>query len=493
MKIKNGYKFELNGWTYISIEGTPYNRGFAHGYLLADEIKDAFNTYKFSLYDSTGLDLNFFLGVSNYFFKKPTQENHPEFFEELKGITDGANKRNAKITLDKLILFNNMASIEYAISHLSEYINDIPELNTSTYNSIKLIPKEGGSKDRCSAFMAIGNYTQDGKICCAHNSFDDFLSGQTIRFIIDVKPTNGNRFLYQGGPGCISSQTDFFVTGSGFIGTETTIGGFTKYKYGDPITCRIRKCMQYANTLDDYVSFLTINNAGDYANSWLIGDTKNNEIMRIELGLEYTNIEKKNNGYFIGFNATYDPRIRNLECSNSGFDDIRRHQGARKVRLEQLMEEHKGKINLALAQEIISDHYDVYLNKINPSSRSVCSHYELDDRAFMSQSDRPLPYQPRGAVDGTACDTLCAKNMSFMAKWGSSCDIGFNREEFINKHMQWKRFSPYLLDRPTRPWTLFKSGMKYNNNNNNNNNKTNRRKFNKINKINKTNKINKKE
>ena len=175
--------------------------------------------------------------------------------------------------------------------------------------------------------------------------------------------------------------------------------------------------------------------------------------MRIELGLEYINIEKKKNGYFIGFNATYDPRIRNLECSNSGFDDIRRHQGARKVRLEQLMEEHKGTINLALAQEIISDHYDVYLNKINPCSRSVCSHYELDDRAFMSQADRPLPYQPRGAVDGTACDTLCAKNMSFMAKWGSSCDIDFNTQAFIKQNMQWKRLGSYLLDRPSKPCT----------------------------------------
>ena len=66
--------------------------------------------------------------------------------------------------------------------------------------------------------------------------------------------------------------------------------------------------------------------------------------MRVELGLEYVNVERKKNGYFIGFNAPYDARIRNLECVNSGFDDIRRHQGARKVRLEELMEQHKGKI-----------------------------------------------------------------------------------------------------------------------------------------------------
>jgi len=66
--------------------------------------------------------------------------------------------------------------------------------------------------------------------------------------------------------------------------------------------------------------------------------------MRIELGLSYVNVEKKKNGYFIGFNAPYDPRIRNLECVNTGFYDIRRHQGARRVRLEQFMKKHKRRI-----------------------------------------------------------------------------------------------------------------------------------------------------
>ena len=187
--------------------------------------------------------------------------------------------------------------------------------------------------------------------------------------------------------------------------------------------------------------------------------------MRIELGLDFVNIEKKKNGYFIGFNAPYDARIRHLECVNTGFDDIRRHQGARKVRLEQLMDEHKGKLNTDIAQKILGDHYDVYLNKENPCSRTCCSHYDLDDRAFMSQSDRPLPYQPRGAVDGIVCDTENAKNMSLICKWGSSCNIPFNKNDFIKKNIQWKRFGPYLNDRPDQPWTLFSAVHKTNKNN----------------------------
>ena len=45
-----------------------------------------------------------------------------------------------------------------------------------------------------------------------------------------------------------------------------------------------------------------------------------------------------------------------------GFYDRRRHQGARMVRLEQLMKEHKGKIDIGIGQDVLGDHYDIYLN-----------------------------------------------------------------------------------------------------------------------------------
>jgi hypothetical protein len=456
MKINNGYRFEKNGWIYISIKGEAFERGFAHGKLLKKEIQEAIKTMKWNIYDSHGLDIHFFKDFSNFIFKQPMQKNYPEIFEELKGISKGAS-----VNLDELILWNNIASLDYAFPKIEKYLDEMPHIKKQFGNLLENLSSigqmEGGAKDKCSAFMAVGDYTHDKKIVCAHNSFDNFIDGQFFNIIIDIKPKNGHRILFQSAPGYISSQTDFFINSKGFIGTETTIGGFTSYKHGNPISCRIRKCMQYANNLDDYVKFLKEGNSGDYANSWLIGDTKKNEIMRIELGLEFVNVERKKNGYFIGFNAPYDARIRNLECNNTGFDDIRRHQGARKVRLEQLMNENKGKINIEIAKMIIADHYDVYLNKTNPCSRTCCSHYELDDRAFMSQADRPLPYQPRGAVDGCVVDSESCKKMGLWGRWGSSCGIPFIVNDFIHQNIQWKRFGPWLKDRPSQPWTFFKS------------------------------------
>jgi hypothetical protein len=120
------------------------------------------------------------------------------------------------------------------------------------------------------------------------------------------------------------------------------------------------------------------------------------------------------------------------------------------------MDEHKGKLNIEIAKEIISDHYDVYLLKDdNPCSRTVCSHYDLDAREYMSEAGRPKPFSPRGAVDGIVCDTALAKNMSFIGRFGNSCGIPFVKEEFFKKHRQWDKFRPYVKDRLTQPWTEF--------------------------------------
>ena len=38
-------------------------------------------------------------------------------------------------------------------------------------------------------------------------------------------------------------------------------------------------------------------------NSWLLASAHTGEIMRLELGLKYQNVQRKMDGYFIGYNA----------------------------------------------------------------------------------------------------------------------------------------------------------------------------------------------
>ena len=215
--------------------------------------------------------------------------------------------------------------------------------------------------------------------------------------------------------------------------------------------------MQYSNNLSQFVDIMKKNNNGGYANTWLLGDNNTGEIMRYELGLEFYNVTTTKNGTFIGFNAPLDPRIRNLECSNTGYADIRRHQGARQVRLAQLMDKYYGKIDVEVAKDILADHYDIYLNEDNPCSRTVDGHYELDAREYMSQPGRPLPFQPRGTVDGKVMNSSMAENLTFVAIWGNSAGMEFNATEFLTEHIQWSHLNGYLKDRPSQNWTLFEA------------------------------------
>jgi hypothetical protein len=468
IKIKHGIKYKKNGWIYLSINGTASERGYANGFLLASELKEIFKMLEFNFMNSAGYSLEFFSEVISELYGPQIKNNYPEFYEEMENITLGANANGANLSLADIIMWNCYVSIDYLMGSVPFLIKKNKKLNkkyghlfasntaaASAADSGIKKSSEGGAKDHCTAFMAVGSYTKDGKIVCGHNSFDNFIDGQYFNVMLDLNPVEGHRLLMQTAPGCISSGTDYYVTSAGMICAETTIGGFNQFELKDPICCRIRKAMQYGKNLDECLQIIKHNNGGDYANSWLIGDTNTNTIMRIELGLKYINVEKKTDGYFIGFNAADDPRIRNLECSNPGYYDIRRHQGARRVRLTQLMDKYKGKIDVKIGEEILADHYDVYLNKINPCSRTCCSHYELDDRAFMSQSDRPKPYQPRGALDGIVCDTNSAKKMSLFARWGSSCGTSFEKTKYCNKNIQWKDQEPYLHDRLKQPWTEF--------------------------------------
>ena len=439
-KIKNGKSFEKNGWKYVSIYGKPKERGYAYGFLCAKDFKEIQIMLKFLMLESYGYDWDFFIKAVSDDFKELTKKDFHEFYLEMEGIVEGCCANGTKTDIDEIIAWNFYCSIPYWFSTKSD----------------SRVGKEGGAKDRCSAFMAVGDWTEDKKIVCAHNSFTDYIDGQYSNIILDLNPSEGFRFIMQTSACWIWSGTDFFVTAKGIVGTETTIGGFIPYEKRYPIGYRIRKAMQYGKSLDEYCEILIHENSGDYANSWLFGDTNTNEILRIELGLKYQNIERTKNGYFIGFNSVYDEKIRNFEVQDSGFYDIRRHQGARLVRLGDLMDENKGKLNIEIAKKIIADHYDVYLLKDNnPCSRTVCSHYDLDAREYMSDPSRPKPFAPHGAVDGIVCDTNLAKKMSFIGRFGNSCGIPFNKDEYCKKHRQFINFCPYLKDRPSEPWTEF--------------------------------------
>ena len=440
-----GYRFTQSGWVYLHIEGEPYQRGVQHGYLLAPELRTMRRALEGLTVLYTGKTWRFFVEAAQKMFvpKLPA-----EIKQEMEGIVAGARRAGLKLTLAEVATLNGY-------SELTGYW--WPKV-AAKYRYVKRVPRRRG---HCSAFIATGKATRGGRIVMAHNSWDDFVFGRFFNVIIDLEPKKGHRLLMQAQPGAVQSFTDYFVTSAGLIGTETTISGYDQFdEKGLPEFVRVRTAMQYADKPADFVRIMKTKNNGGYANSWLLGDIKTGEIMRFELGLRLWSVRRTTSGYFIGSNFPADPRLRNLECADTGYADIRVSVGARRVRLRQLMEKFFGRIDVETGKKVLADHYDVYLKKINPSSRTVEGHYERDDLAFFSLPGRPAPFQPRGCVDGKVTDSVLAGRMSFWARWGSSSGLPFKAAEFLQKHPQWRHLEPYLTDRPSRPWTRFQAGRK---------------------------------
>ena len=425
--LAKAYRVDKNGWIYLHIEGRPFERGFQRGFLTANEIDDFLNTTAYLLKFNTAKELDFFVKSSLKLFRGKVSS---EYIEEMKGMVAGMKTAGKNVTFEQMLFMNGFIDIWWYWW---------PQAKQSL---------EGG----CSAFIATGKTTADGGIVMAHNSWSSYALLRFCNIIVDIVPEKGHRILMQSWGPCIYSATDFFITGAGLIGTETTIGAFSGFdRRGTPVFERARKAMQYANTIDEWAQIMVKNNNGAYANSWLLGDIDTGEIARLELGLKNHSLERKKTGYFTGSNITDNIKILREE-TEAVYDDIRNNRIARRERWKQLMKKHHGKIDVDIAKKMLADHYDVYLQKEYPSSRTICGHYELDDGSVPGTYGA---YRPSGAIDGKVVDSNMAKSWQFWAKWASSCDIGFDAEKFLQKHTQYDWLKGHLKDLPPQPWTIF--------------------------------------
>src|ERR1700722_3431267 len=95
-------------------------------------------------------------------------------------------------------------------------------------------------------------------------------------------------------------------------------------------------------------------NNGGYANAWLVADTHNKEIANLERGVKHVTLQRAHDGYFVGSNFPANPELIRDEASDYPVADLSISGDARRVRWEQLMQENKGKIDVAAAQAFLA-------------------------------------------------------------------------------------------------------------------------------------------
>ena len=427
-----------NGWTFVHLQGTPHQVGFQNGYLLAPEIQDLVQVVKLEAEHDYKKEWSFFRDAAQNMFWPHIEQ---EYRDELQGIADGAAAHGAKVDVWDVIGIN-------ALTEWSYYNKEYDKEHGTKSASL-------GVPERCSAFVATGSYTKDGKVVIAHNNWSTYLEGERWTIIYDIVPAKGYRMLMDGLPGVIHSGDDFVVNSAGFAIPETTIGSFHGFDTnGIAEFVRARKAAQYSASIDDFARIMKEGNNGGYANTWLLADSKKNEIGRLELGLKNVTLERTTDGYFVGSNFPINEKLIREETDFKP-DDVTQSSVARHARWDQLMAENKGKIDVAAAQRFLGDHYDVIEKKNDPDERTLDGHIDLSPRG---DADWVGPYGTNGAVQNKAADAGMIAKMTFTAAAGHACGEHFKAVEHLSSHPEYAWQKNLQRDMDAHPWTVFSAG-----------------------------------
>jgi hypothetical protein len=433
-------RFERDGWIYVHLEGSPKQVGFQHGSLLATEIDDHLRVTKPLLLHESKKDWAFYRDAAE---KLLWPKIDSEYQLEIDGIVDGlASKGLTGIDRWDIVALN-------AIEELPGYY--VPWLDKQAGK-----PASTKAPGNCSAFIATGDWTKDGKIVIGHNAWTNYITGARWNVVFDIKPEKGHRFFMDGLPGVIVSDDDFGMNDAGIVITETTISGFAGFDTsGTPEFVRARKAMQYSDSIGDYVRIMTDRNNGGYANDWLVGDNKTGEIALFELGLKNFTVDRTTNGYFVGANFPVKPKLAKEE-TNFDYTKKGSSPNARRVRWEQLMAEFKGKIDAEAGKKFEADKYDVIEKRDGPTERSLCGTVEDSPRGIPEWDWSP--FYPGGTVQAKVADAGMITKLQMWAAVGRPCTTAFKADAYLAQRPEAAWAKGLLRDIPSGPWSLFAAG-----------------------------------
>ena len=430
-RLNGSVREENNGWVYARLQGSPRQIGYQYGYLLAPEIDDANKALQIYLLHDSGKDWKFYRQTSWKLYW-PKVDN--EYREELAGMAEGLKARGYPYDTNDMLAQNSWIDLDWYY---------IPYLNGKG---------ESKAPAQCSAFVATGSYTRDGRPVMAHNAWVDYVVGERWNLILDIRPQKGYRILMDAWPGFIHSGDDFVVNSAGLMITETTIFGFKGFdENGIPEFVRARKAEQYAASLDDFARIMTTGNNGGYANTWLVANANTGEIGELELGLKNVRFRRTCDGAYVGSNFPQDPNLIAQECDPALVPT--KFCADRRTRWTQLMATNKGKIDSELAKAFLADHYQVDTQKDLAGANTLCGHLDEEERPGI---EAPYPdHSASGAVQGKVMTADMAKHLGLWARMGHPCGTAFVAKDYLAKYPQFGYLAPYLKDMPGEPWTLF--------------------------------------
>jgi len=358
------FRYTDKGWTFVHIEGKPYQRGFQYGHLLAKEI--AAYMEKLSVRQNTDNPKAGWQELRTLADALMLRKYDTEYLEEMKGIAEGAAGAGASFS-GRPVDFLDIVTVNSVvdIGQLSEGLNRTAHpLSGLSFQSEDEESKSWERTHKCSSFLANGPATKDGRIVFSQLFMWSGYTGVHWDIICDVVPSEGHRLVYETFPGGIHSGADFYINSAGIMIGETTVLQTPFDSEGTPQSSRIRKAAQYGGSIDDVVRILTEHNNGLYTNDWLIGDLRANEIGILLLGTKKYKLWRSRTGEFPGgtdgfywsVNNAKDPDVRKEylpDATNAPFD-LNFFPSNRDLAFYDYYQREKGKIDGISAVNVIA-------------------------------------------------------------------------------------------------------------------------------------------
>lgn len=249
------------------------------------------------------------------------------------GIYDGAVCKNPQYNdLEARILQKEESAVSFQLGYgkcalsLGDvyFINAQMDLFDVVSNSLESTFGQHKS-DHCSAFLK----RTENDIYWTHNSWCGYLSqSHTITYLIrndnsDEDERKNVDFITQNSycPGQFGSNMDFGFNGHGICFNETT----HRYAYNKSQETGVWLCWRaaaaemFAQSIEDFYNYITIDNTGTYLNGYMLIDVNRNETALIEMSYQRFVLFHSKDG------NDYTVTEEVWECDGAGNARIKRH------------------------------------------------------------------------------------------------------------------------------------------------------------------------
>jgi isopenicillin-N N-acyltransferase-like protein len=336
-------RMEKSGGLYIlHLKGSPYEIGYQHGVLLRDEVnKGAVRFYADII--NGGRDVPFSLKV--WLLKKflewkvyvPSEKSQPRnILEELKGIADGSG-----VPYDIIFRANH---------HTAPLMVMTPVF---AKDNVEAFGKQGIKlTSACSSFAALGVNTRDGKIIVGRNT--DYL-GVTLwpkyQTVLFVTPKEGYAHVKIGTAGMIlwnpgMNSEGIVVNPHYMVYDDIDPAGWSIPAFTDAI---LRKAKNLAEAEEIFR-----NNPRGVSAGYLIISGKEKNAFAVELSTGKASIRPMEKGRIVMTNMAITEEKRAIDLTVKF--NIMEHQPGRYLRLMQLIDANRGKIDPAMVASFMGDH-----------------------------------------------------------------------------------------------------------------------------------------